>query len=394
MQRMVILIGLMALLFAAGCTEILGTGAPDYEDSSYVPGGGAYPAPDTASGMLPPGIAGESAYETEYLNSDIGAFAEEAPLLTKEAGITIEVERGELEDKLREAQDILAARGAETVSIFYDEYSGIKTHQITFKILPAEFDATLEALKQLGEVKGTNIEIEDVTREYTDLNIRLDNKQRELERLYELYDRSETVEELLDVEREITRVTTDIEQLESQQEDLQGRIARSTITLELYETVAATEAFEADVAVKVDNVENRLQELKDRVSDQGGEITSLQFSENSMEQRYVALVRLDAPHLEGFLEEVRTLGEIKGMDINIDEENRPEKSLVYVRLFEEKSAVQTDLFVPLETLLSTFFGALSTAIILLSALLGFLIPLGILVWIIYVIYQRVKKKSR
>ena len=149
-----------------------------------------------------------------------------------------------------------------------------------------------------------------------------------------------------------------------------------------------------DVAVKVDNVENRLQELKDRVSDQGGEITSLQFSENSMEQRYVALVRLDAPHLEGFLEEVRTLGEIKGMDINIDEENRPEKSLVYVRLFEEKSAVQTDLFVPLETLLSTFFGALSAAIILLSALLGFLIPLGILVWIIYVIYQRVKKKSR
>lgn len=410
MNRNILLFGIVFLVALVGCTGILPdtSGGSNNDDIYYddydstersAPSPAAVPMEAAVGDFWGEDYVESDYYEEDYYYEDVmyeeapAEVAAEAPLKTKEAYISIEVERGELENKYQDANALLDGKGADIISVFYDEYSGIKSYSIEFKILPAQFDETLEDLKRLGEVMDINVDIEDVTTEYRDLNIRLNNKELELERLYELYDRSETVEELLAVEEEVTRVTTEIEQLKAQKETLEGRVAKSTITVEIYEWAAASEVQEGDITLKVGEgeLETKLQTLKGIISDTGADISSLRFTETTMGTKYVVLVSMDANKLETFMEDVRTLGEIKDISTDVDEENRPEKSLVYVTLIEEKSPVQTNLFVPLEMLLGTFFGSFSAGILIVFALVGFLIPIAVLIWIAYAIYKRIKR---
>lgn len=405
MKWNLLVLALFGMLFLAGCTDIPLPGDPgtlDNSDSRYARASPAVARSDSpidrALSVFPSGAG--YAEEVAYAPAYEPALYPAAPSYTdalqiKEATIRIQLERGQLEDKFKEARGLLNNRGAEIVSIFYDEneYTGQKTYAIAFRILPAQFDETLEELKSLGEVQDINIDVEDVTRQYTNLAIRLTNKELELQRLQQLYDRSETVEDLLAVESELARITTEIEQLQSEKETLEKRVATSKITLELFEETAVSEAKEGDFIIRANEgqLDTALQALQSMVSDERGEIASLQFTESSYEKRYAVLVRLDPLHLEAFLERVRGLGEVKYISTTIDEENRPEKSLIAIDLVEEKSAIQTNLLVPLETLLQTFFGALSTGLLILVGLAGFLLPAAILIWVAYAIYKRMRK---
>ena len=96
-------------------------------------------------------------------------------------------------------------------------------------------------LQQLGEVKDLSVQLEDVTQQYMDLDTRIKNREIELERLYELYDKSTKVSDLLDVEREITRVETDLEILKQQKQYLVSKVERSTIRITVYEDKPATQ---------------------------------------------------------------------------------------------------------------------------------------------------------
>jgi len=70
---------------------------------------------------------------------------------------------------------------------------------------------------------------EDVTDQVTDIAIRQANLTKSRERLLALLEKSPKVDELLKVERELTRVTTELERIEAQQKNLQNRIAYVTV---------------------------------------------------------------------------------------------------------------------------------------------------------------------
>ncbi|MDO8554269.1 MAG: DUF4349 domain-containing protein [Candidatus Micrarchaeota archaeon] len=322
-------------------------------------------------------------------------FTGEQPLKTKEGSISIKLERGQLDEKVKGATGIVETQGGTVISTSYDEYSGQKHYSISFKISPEKFDSVFEQLKNLGELKGANVNIEDVTKQYRDLDLRLQNKNIELQRLYILYNKSELVEDLITVEREITRIETEIEQLKNEKGTLEGKIQKSTITLDLYEDVAASEAKEGDMTVKVNEgkLSTSLDSLKAVVADEGGSISSLRFVESTGQKTYYAVVQVSSNKLDSFMEKAKALGEVKQLSKDVDEKNRPEKSLVYVTLTEDKSTVKTNLQLPLEDLTGTFFAALSAALLVLSGLIGFLLPTVIIIFVIYKIYKKFKKNT-
>jgi len=332
MNRIFVLFGMVGLLLLAGCTDFQsgesGLGGFGGGEIAILP----HPTEETRytdSYQAAPALYKASAYE--YADASADASAAQKTIQTKEATVSIKVKHGELETKLQQANAILEQKGADTLSILYDEYGQQKTYSITFRILPEQLDETLEALKGLGDTQSINVYTEDVTREYTDLNIRLTNKQLELQRLYELYNRSESVEDLLAITKEITSTTAEIEQLESEQQALQTRIAKSIITLQLYEPLPPSEANEGRLSINVNEgqLETKLQSLKDMISAQNGEIKSLSFTERSGDKLYSVIVSLDPSHMEEFIDAVRAIGEVSDIDTNTDPENRPEKSLVY-----------------------------------------------------------------
>ncbi|WP_339911588.1 DUF4349 domain-containing protein [Symmachiella dynata] len=103
--------------------------------------------------------------------------------------------------------------------------------------IPAEnFDEFLVASRLLGEVRSESQTAQDVSEKFYDLQARLANQQQEEQRLKELLDQhSGKLEEILAVEREISRVRGEVEQLQGQLRVIADLTAYSTVTLRFEE---------------------------------------------------------------------------------------------------------------------------------------------------------------
>lgn len=97
--------------------------------------------------------------------------------------------------------------------------------------VPAEhFDDAFAAARSAGRVLGESREANDVTEEFVDLGIRVDNARRSRDRLLEILAKAEKVEEILAVERELRRLTEEIERMEGRLKFLKDQVAMSTLS--------------------------------------------------------------------------------------------------------------------------------------------------------------------
>ena len=134
----------------------------------------------------------------------------------------------------REAGGFVAAEN------FYSSRSGERWCEVTIRVPSARFDAVLIDLKKHGEVTHAGIETQDVTEEFIDLEARLRNLQREEGVLLDLLERrTQKLADVLEVERELSRVRGEIEQAEGRLRYLKNRVSLSTIDIRLTEIGAA-----------------------------------------------------------------------------------------------------------------------------------------------------------
>jgi len=103
---------------------------------------------------------------------------------------------------------------------------------IVVRVPAARFEEALEAIEGAGDVLHRNIEVQDVSEEFRDLAIRIRNAEAMRDRLEQLLQRAESVEDALEIERELQRLTDFIERMKGRQRFLADRIAFSTITIQ------------------------------------------------------------------------------------------------------------------------------------------------------------------
>lgn len=97
--------------------------------------------------------------------------------------------------------------------------------------VPAErFDDFLSGIGELGDVLARDIQAQDVGEEFRDVAIRIRNLEVTRQRVEALLAQATTVEQALAVQRELERITTELEALRGRQRFLADRIAFSTIT--------------------------------------------------------------------------------------------------------------------------------------------------------------------
>lgn len=136
----------------------------------------------------------------------------------------------------------------ERVSAITAQYSGVIARSqfwtvdeqargsIAVRVPVAQFDAAFVALKDVAvEVTGENTSVHDVTEEFVDLEAQLVNKKRQETRLQELFDRATKVEDLLKIERELSRVRGDIERFEGRKRYMASQTDYATITMSIQE---------------------------------------------------------------------------------------------------------------------------------------------------------------
>lgn len=89
----------------------------------------------------------------------------------------------------------------------------------------------------LGKVKGKTIAGDDVTDQYTDFEIRLENAYKARERYLELLAKAENVEAALKVEKELERLNGEIDSLEGKLKRLKHLSEYSTVTVYMEEKI-------------------------------------------------------------------------------------------------------------------------------------------------------------
>jgi hypothetical protein len=123
---------------------------------------------------------------------------------------------------------------------------------ITIRVPAEDFDDTMEALRGLAvEVTHEDTSAQDVTEEYIDLSARLHNLEVTEEQLLRLMEKAEKVEDMLNIQRELSNTRGEIEQTKGRMQYLELTSATSLIRVQLNEA-------ELDVTFSAD--ENRVDE--------------------------------------------------------------------------------------------------------------------------------------
>ena len=100
----------------------------------------------------------------------------------------------------------------------------------TVRVPADRFEEALAAIGNFGKVRSRNVYGRDVTDEYYDLGIRLDNARKARDSYLELLASAETVEATLAVERELERLNEVIDRFSGQRQRLEELERFATIT--------------------------------------------------------------------------------------------------------------------------------------------------------------------
>lgn len=110
-----------------------------------------------------------------------------------------------------------------------------RTTNMVLRVPAGQYAAMIDLVRGLGEITQQREWTDDVTEQFVDVEARIKTLELELNELYKIYGRTESVKELMEVEQRISQVTADLESLKGRLRVLSNRVDYSTIQLNLYE---------------------------------------------------------------------------------------------------------------------------------------------------------------
>lgn len=206
--------GMLLAILLAGCSG----GAADQASAASTASSKESVAPSVAA-------AGESTQPPKNLPRKI-IYSGEITLATED----IDGATKRLEAKTKELNGYI---GAANVS---GSKGSLREASYTIRIPSPKFDAFVAYIATLGELKTNHRSAEDVSEEYYDVDARLKNKKVEEARLIDLLKHSSgKLSDVLTLEKEISRVRQEVEQIEGRLRFLSNQTDLSTVTISMQE---------------------------------------------------------------------------------------------------------------------------------------------------------------
>lgn len=148
------------------------------------------------------------------------------------------IQRGEIRVEVARPEDV-----ARDFLAKVKEWGGYLQNQtgasLVVRLPAAKFDEAFAAVRALGRVLAESRQADDVTEEYVDLGIRLDTAKKARDRLLEVLQKAEKVEDILKVEAELRRLTEEIERMEGRRKFLADQVALATLRVTFQATASA-----------------------------------------------------------------------------------------------------------------------------------------------------------
>lgn len=241
MRLLTTLLLALALAAAAGCAGgALNEAAPQ----SSSPATSTAPQPDAGAAA---GGGGDGAMKTVSLErtEDPAAPRQQSPnappverKIIRNATLTLEVEQPA--KALQRIASVAESRGGFVVNSDSRQQTGSNGERayeiitVEMRVPAAQFDATLADIRAAGgSVTAQKLTGKDVTEEFIDLEARLRTKRALEDQLMQIMKQADGVDEAISVQKELTNVRTEIEQVEGRRRFLENQASLSTITVTL-----------------------------------------------------------------------------------------------------------------------------------------------------------------
>jgi anti-sigma factor RsiW len=155
--------------------------------------------------------------------------------LIRNAKVELEIVR--FDDAIQEITTFAnEERGYVATSSSEKQANGKLKGEIVVRVLPENLDHFLQKIRVLGELKNQTLGTEDVTKAYFDTDSRLKNARVMEQRLIDmLKKKSDDINDLLQVEKELGRVREQIEQMQGDLKYWDSQVQFATVTIQLTE---------------------------------------------------------------------------------------------------------------------------------------------------------------
>jgi len=249
---------------ALAVSVLAGCGSSKYADTTASAAADAPAAVDTAAGgeYLYDAGYGENSYAQEAEIAEEDAASEEGGAETKaeevsenpQAGrklittMTLSAETeyfddlmGNLERQVEELGGYIENSNQWNGSVdYYGNRRSNRSASLTIRIPAEKLDGFVALMEENSNITNKSREVEDVTLAYVDLESHKKALLTEEERLLELLEMAETVEDLISIEDKLANVRYQLESMESQLRTYDNKINYSTVYLDIQEVERLT----------------------------------------------------------------------------------------------------------------------------------------------------------
>ena len=307
MGKSLLLIALLSTVLLMACASSGSGSTPEITDSAPAEAPGAYATASPMDAAASPDFRGsagtvggrgfssgaEESGKAQRDNFSGGAPAQPgAPILTGGDGdtsVTLQSAQRQIisnaslsiETETVDVAIVQVRTIAEGLGGFVEQLSSFGSNKdqqanLTVRVPQDQFFTAVDRIEALGKVQGRNLGSEDVSEQFIDLEARLKSSMREEESLLSLLERADQVSEILTIERELSRVRSDIERTQGQLNFLERRVDLATISVSLFPPGSQIpEPPSANMLIEDSNVAGRVDAVKALAASLKGEIDQL-----------------------------------------------------------------------------------------------------------------------
>ena len=177
----------------------------------------------------------QQAMRSEFSTSEAGTdldIPKTEKKIIKNGNIRLKVD--DLEQARNRVDTLLAFHDGYYSNENFNEFDHEAVHNLTARIPAPVFEKFIEGIEQSGfRVVEKNISARDVTEEFIDLEMRLSNRRKYLDRYNELLKQAQTVKDIIDIEENTRKLEEEIESAEGRLKYLTGQVDYSTLYITL-----------------------------------------------------------------------------------------------------------------------------------------------------------------
>ena len=192
--------------------------------------------------------------------------------------------------------------------------------EVTIRVPQEAFPEALDRIRRIGEVQSEDLRAQDVTEQFIDLDARLRSALRTEGSLLDLLDRATDVADVISIERELSRVRSDIERLQGQLNFLERRVSLSTLTVSLFTPSAMrTEPPFAYIGIETSDVERGIATVEGIAASAGGMVDASEITVSDGEAAGHVRIRVPRDAFQRAVGAVDAAGDVRSKTIRTGE---------------------------------------------------------------------------